>query len=114
LVEQVLSNNGNRNTHNGRVLCLRGLEKHLNPCAHFVQRDMARKVVLAEQCLQQSTGGRVDEEQLAFLYRIVTRRSLLAAAERGCQDSKEVQTYVRTLRRRTSIIYRRDSLRGLY
>lgn len=114
LVQQVLSNNGDPTTRSGKALCCRGLEKFLNPCAHFVQRDLAKKVVMAEQCLQLSTNKKVDADHLAFLYQVTTRRSKMSAAEMAIQDTKAVIPYLRSLKRKTSLLPHRHSLEGLY
>jgi hypothetical protein len=101
IVNHVRDNNGDCNVGKGKRLCIRGLEKMLNPGYHLVQRDMAKKVVLAEQNVHIALAGRFDEEVVRSLYKIVAHSGQVAALEKGFKDAKEVQLYSQSTTRGT-------------
>jgi len=88
-----------------RRFCTRGLERMLDPEAVKVKRFHAWDSVLNEQYLQRQD-GEFDDEALAAMYRLSTRRSSRDAVRRASEDAEEIESYLEStaqLCRRMSI-----------
>lgn len=84
---------------------IRGLEKLLSPQRTQVKKVQAWDTVLNEQFLQKSE-GEFDEEAIAAMYGLSTRRSQREAVRRASKDAEEIAEYLESARqicRRLSI-----------
>ena len=89
--QQKQSNHKQRKQRKPRKVCNRGLEPLIE--GRSSRKDEARDCVLTVQQLSRDE-GRLDEDDMALIYKSKSKVSLAVARERGLKDAEAVAEYL--------------------